>query len=786
MVRYKIILRQLLRHPSNTLIRVVSLVIGLSVSLLIFLQIAHQLNFDDFHPDKDRMHRIAVVWNNKGEIDDGPVIIAPLAQALEENIPEVEEYALIRKGWNTSFYTEEKKAINAKALYADSTFFSFFHFPIIQRTTNNELTKPYRLLISQSTANKFFGETDALGKVIYDTNQKPFQVEGIFQDVPANSHLDFDIVVSFETIRAEGKMYTGWGGGDSFNGYVKLIPGANVASVEEQIPDVIAKYYDATEDIKAGQTETFYLQQLNAITTAHDTYNTLVLSIMGVIGIIILLVSVLNYVLLTLSSFQKQVYNLGIQQFSGASKADIVKIIIREQVLMVMVSSAIVALMIKPMLVISADVWGWCSSILYNRYSIVFTIFILGFVLLLAIGLPLIRLQRKQFRLALVKKGFSRMEALSKRILLVGQMVGATVLMIILFMLMKQLHYIERMQLGYTTANRLYVQVRGVQNHLKAPVLLDQLQKLSFVESASASSQLLMGGLSGNSFKLPGNEEDYWISRFMFVDKHFHSTMGVKLVNGEYLSAFDDTEPNVVIINQALARMMNWDHPVGQEIQSNFSNQTFRIVGVVEDCVKSAHVRKQPAIFYKIPPQSLTDYANYISICLQPGTSAAQINQIKDLLKTESSMVPMQLQFYDTKVANYYRTERRLKRAIMVFAGLAMFLALIGLAGFVLNEVQYRTKEIGIRKVNGATISEVLIMLNQDFTRWVVLAILIACPLGYFMVEQAFRFYAYKTELSWWIFVLAGMVSLGMALLTVSVQSWKAARRNPVESLRYE
>ncbi len=786
MFRYKIIIRQLLRNTSNTIIKVVSLIIGLTVSLLVFLQIAHELNYDNFHPDKDRMYRIGVIWNNKGEIDDGPVIIAPLAQALKDNLPEVEDFALIRKGWGSRFYTSNKQAINVRSVYADSTFFQFFNFPITKRSTNNELSKPYRVLISETTADKFFGGSDPLGKIIYDTNQKPFEIEGVFEDVPENSHLDFDLVVSFETIRADGSLYTGWGGGDSFNGYLKLVAGASVEAVESKIPEVIAKYEDNSKDEASGQSETFYMQRLTDINTVHNVYKTIVLGIMGAIGLIVLIISVLNFVLLTLTSFQKQVYNLGIQQYAGASKTDIVKSVAIEQLLMVTLAALITAALLKPVINLSSNVWGWADSILFNWYSALFALGIIAFVLVLAIGLPILKIGGKKFKLALAKKGTSKIEAIGKRALLATQMVGVTVLMVVLFMLIKQMNYVERMQLGYQTENRAFIRLQGDEQYKKAPYLMDELNSFSFVESTAASTMLITDGLSGNSYGLPGNKDEYWISRYLYVDKNFQETMGLKLTDGLDFSALSEYDNNAVLVNHELVKRMNWDNPVGQEITSNMSENNFRVVGVVDDFMRSAHMNKLPAIFYKIPDDKIAKYATNISVKFRAGTTARQIKQVNDLLKAESNVVPMELGFYDMEVAAFYSTERQLKGALMLFAALAMFLAVVGLAGFVLNEVQQRTKEIGIRKVNGATISEVLVMLNCDYTRWVLLAFIIAIPLAYFAVQQGFQMYAYKTEISWWIFALASVLALGIALLTVSWQSWRAATRNPVEALRYE
>ncbi len=785
MFRYKIIIRQLLRDTSTTIIKIFSLVIGLTVSLLVFLQIAHELNYDSFHPDKDSMYRIAVVWNNKGVIDDGPIIIAPLAQAIKENLAEVEEFALIRR-WGTRFFTEDKQAINVRSIYANSTFFNFFHFPITKRMTNEELSKPYRVLISESAATKFFGNDDPLGKVVYDSNKQAFEVEGIFEDVPENSHLNFDIVVSFETIRTQGKMYTGWGGGDSFNGYLKLAPGMNAKEVEAKIPSVIAKYYDNSEDVSTGQSETYYLQHLPDINIAHNEYNTVILSIMGIIGFIVLIISVLNFILLTLTSFQKQIYNLGIQQYSGASKFDIAKSIALEQFLLVAFSVAISTVLLQPLINLCATLWQWSDTILFNHYSVWFILLIIVSVLLLGIGLPLLKIQGKRFKLALAKKGTSKVEAVGKRALLASQMAGVTVLMIVLFVLIKQLNYVEKMQLGYQTENRAFVQLSGKENKEKVKRLMEQLEQMSCIESTSASSQLIIDGLSGNSFSIPGNKEDYWISRYLFVDKNFHETMGMTLLKGQYLSEFSEQDHNIVIINRELAKMMNWENPVGMELKSNFSKNSFRVVGVVEDFMHTAHLKKLPAIFYKIDPKYLNYRGNNISINFEANTSSGQIKEVQDLLKAESSLVPLELQFYDMKVAAFYDTERQLKSALMVFAAFAMFLAIVGLGGFVMNEVQQRTKEIGVRKVNGATISEVLVLLNKNYLRWIFLALIIAFPLSYYVADIGLQSYAYKTQISWWIFALAGSIALGISIITVSWQSWRAATRNPVEALRYE
>ncbi|MCL3780995.1 ABC transporter permease [Prolixibacteraceae bacterium JC049] len=785
MIQLKWILRLLVKDYKTTIIKVGSLVIGLTIALVIFLQVAHELNYDDFHPDKDRMYRIGLLWKNKGKLDDGHIIIAPLAAALKENLPEVEGYALLRRNWN-NFYNKNKEKLSCKSIYADSTFFQFFHYPVLKRKTKSELKSAYKVFVSQKAAKQFFGREDVLGELIYDVNKKAYEIEGIFADVPSNSHLKFDIVVSFETIRKEGKMFTGWGGGDSFTGYLKLAPNVNKKEVEARVDDVIAKYYDNSSDLKSGMTETYYLQDLQDINVVYNDYTRTILKVLGAIGGIILIVSVLNYVLLALTSFYKQIYSLGIQQYTGASRGAIRKIVINEHLLVIGVSTLLALLLVSPTLKLTTQYWEWSNDILLNRYSIYFFSVIVGIVLLLSIGLPLMKLRSLKYRLIQQTKGRSRFENTSKKVLLSFQLVGATVLIIVLFMISKQLNYIDTMKLGFEANNRVYIDMVGKENRANTVVLMEELEKLSYVDGVSMSTDLLTYGLSGNSFWLPGDKDKYWISRYLYVEDHFHEVMGMNLLKGQHFTEFNPDASDVVIVNKKLVDMMQWENPIGQIIESNQMGKSFRVVGVVDDYVQNAHVNKQPAIFYKLAAKYLNRAQGYISLMLNEHTTAKQIDELRAMLDDHSKGAKLALGFYDDAIASIYETERQLKGSLVIFSVLAMLLAVIGLGGFVLNEVQRRTKEIGVRKVNGAKISEILTMLNKEFTRWVVLSFVIACPIAFFVIEQGLSTYAYKTDMSWWIFALAGVIALIVAVVTVSVQAFKTANQNPVEALRYE
>lgn len=785
MIQLKWILRFLLKDYKTTIVKVGSLVVGLTIAFVIFLQVAHELNFDDFHPEKDRMYRIGLLWKNKEKKDDGHIIIAPLAAALKENLPEVEEYALIRQNWSY-FYNKDKEKLSCKSIYADSTFFHFFHYPVIKRKTKSELQSAYKIFVSQKAAIQFFGRDDVLGELIYDVNKNAYEIEGVFADIPSNSHLEFDIVISFETIRKEGKLYTGWGGGDSFTGYLRLAPNVKKETVEARVDDVIAKYYDNSSDLKSGMTEKYYLQDIQHINVRYNEYKRTILKILSAIGFIILIVSILNYVLLSLTTFYKQCYSLGIQQYSGASRSVIRKIIANEHLLVVGFATIGGLILLKPMLALTSKYWEWSNNVLFNSYSLGFLFVIIGLVLFLSIGFPFIKLKSINYRLILQTKGRSKIENTAKKILLSFQLVGATVLIIVLFMLTKQLNYVENMKLGFETNNRAYVNIEGNANKTNAPVLKAELEKLSFVEGVAISTDLLTYGLSGNSFWLPEDKDKYWISRYMFVEKDFHDVMGMNLLQGQDFSSFDTNLSDMVVVNQKLVDMMGWENPIGKIIESNYNRKGLQIIGVVDNYVQNAYVNKMPIIFYQLSAKDIGKRGGYISLKLNEYTSFKQIDKLRDLLKEQSKGINMKLTFYDDAVASIYRTEKQLKDSLIIFSILAMLLAVVGLGGFILNEVQRRIKEIGIRKVNGAKISEVLAMLNKEFISWVMLSFVIACPIAFFVVEQGLNTYAYKTEMSWWIFALAGLIAMLIAIVTVSVQAFKTANQNPVKALRYE
>ncbi|BAX79756.1 ABC transporter permease [Labilibaculum antarcticum] len=784
MLSIKLIIRQLLRSRNISFFKLLSLVIGFTVSFLIFTHIAYQFTYDDFHADGDQIYRIGCLWNNDGMVDDSPIIIAPLATALKDNIPEIENYALIKNCGKMSFSTIENH-FSETCIYADSTFFNFFSFPIIKKSTKYELRGAHTVMISESVSKRFFGDKEAVGQLIYDSNNKAYQVEGVFANIPSNSHLQFDIAISFETIRAEKKYYTGWDGGDSFTGYIKTIPNAKIADIESKIPKVIGKYLDTSKDETSNQTETFYFQELKDVNIRYDIYKKNILMILTAVGGIIIIISVLNYVLLSLSSFQKNLSKLGVQQCFGASKKQIISTVAAEHIGFVAFAVLTSIVLLAPLSKFTSHYLNWTNPIDFNSYSIFFVSVIICLGLLLSVGLPILKLYRLKFQLMNTKTD-SSIESKGKKILLTAQMTGVITLLIMLLFVFRQLQHIEHIDMGYRTKGLAYIEMTGDEARKNCTKLLDELRKQSFVNDVSASTDLLLNWLSGNSYTIPSERDKYHISRFLHVDRYFFKALEMKMAKGMDFSSFSENDQQIVVINQKLAEQMNWDNPVGKTIIDN-NDKEFRVVGVTCDFVMaSAHVENMPCVFYKLPEQYIPQHANYITINLNKNTTSQQLDDLKNLLTVISPDYPLNLSFYDIRLAHRYETERELRKSISLFSLLAIILAIISLVGYISHEINLRTKEIGIRKVNGAKTFEVIHLLNVNFLTWIAIAFIIACPVSWYAVSLWLENFAYKTELSWWIFALAGLIAMGIALLTVSFQSWRAATRNPVESLRYE
>lgn len=260
----------------------------------------------------------------------------------------------------------------------------------------------------------------------------------------------------------------------------------------------------------------------------------------------------------------------------------------------------------------------------------------------------------------------------------------------------------------------------------------------------------------------------------------------MKIKEGRDLSDLVINNCKGVLINQRLADMMNWNNPVGKSLISNDYGNC-EVIGVVDEFVlKSAKVAQQPFIFYKLPSQNISSVANYITISFVDNISVDRIDELRILLTSFSAHIPLELNFFENKIAYAYQLERQMNKAILLFSLIAILLTVIGLVSYISLETSLRTKEIGIRKVNGARSFQIMKLLNVNFIKWLTVAFIIACPVSWFAVGLWLQYFAYKTELSWWIFALAGLIAVGIALITVSFQSWRAATRNPVESLRYE
>lgn len=784
MLSFKLIVRQLLRNRNISFFKLISLVLGFTISLLIFQYVGYQYNFDDFHEDGDRMYRIGCLWDIKGDKDDGYIISAPIAEAFHKHLPEVENYALVKNAYNKTF-TKGANRFDEKTLYADTTFFNFFSFPILRKAVDKELRTPYTAMISEDAAQRIFGGKESIGQMIFDTNNKGYEIQGVFKNIPRNSHLDFDLVLSFETIRTEGIMYTGWDGGDSFSGYVKTVGECDIDKVQSKLQAVISQYTDPENDAKSGISVRYYFQELESLNDIHDIYKKLLVFILAAIGLILLAISILNYVLLSVSSFQNQISRLSVQQCFGASKRNIRSMILTEHIGFISLALILSFFLIFPTIRFINHYLEWDISFNYSIQFLYFSISAAVLSFLLSAGIPLLKMYRLKFQLTLYKAK-SKTENRAKQILITIQMLGVISMLIMLLFVIKQLNFIQHLDLGYKTKGLAYVGLNGDEAKKSSPRLMEELSQLSYIDNVSASSQIPLTYPGGYSFTTPDQEDKFFLSRAIFCTPSFIQTHGMKIKEGRDLSDLVINNCKGVLINQRLADMMNWKNPVGKSLISNDYGNC-EVIGVVDEFVlKSAKVAQQPFIFYKLPSQNISSVANYITISFVDNISVDRIDELRILLTSFSAHIPLELNFFENKIAYAYQLERQMNKAILLFSLIAILLTVIGLVGYISHETSLRTKEIGIRKVNGARSFQIMKLLNVNFIKWVTVAFIIACPVSWFAVGLWLQYFAYKTELSWWIFALAGLIAMGIALLTVSFQSWRAATRNPVESLRYE
>jgi putative ABC transport system permease protein len=780
----KIAWRNLLRNKSFSIINISGLAIGMASTILILLWITHEVSYDRFHEKNDRIYE---AWNRSernGVVHSWSTTPKILASTLEKDFPEVEQVA--RFNWNSNLlFSIGDKRLLAQGNIVDSNFLQIFSFPMIKGDPKTALLDHYSIVITEKLAKKLFGDENAMGKTVKVDNSENATVTGILKDLPTNSRFKFEWIAPWAVIRARGGDDVYWSNNSTLT-YVLLKENAKLSTLNKKL-GTLRERYDK-EDPKGG----FFLYPMERVHLYSNFENGVetgglidLIRMFAIIAAFILIIACINFMNLSTARSQKRSREVGIRKVSGALKRSLVVQFLGESILISFIASCLALLIVQLSLPEFNRLTGKQLFIPFSQ--VYFWLIMAGFILftgIIAGSYPAFFLS--SFKPVKVLKGMfipAKTLVTPRKILVVSQFTFAIVLIIGTIIIRQQIAYAQDRQAGYNKNNLVFHYLKGdlEKNYM---LIKNELLSSGIATSVTKTSAPLTEGWSNTwgldwSGKDPNDKTIF--NRFV-ADDDIVKTAGMQLVMGrdidldQYL-----TDSTAALINESALKHMKLQQPIGAIINDN--NTDYHIVGVVKDFVLISP-------YHPIEPMFILGAKSWFgAIHVKFNTTQSMsknIEAMEKIFKKYNPEYPPEYKFVDSEYALKFANEKRIATLASLFAILAIFISCLGLFGLAAYMAEARLKEIGIRKVLGASIPNITTLLSKDFLKLVMVALIIASPLAWYFMYQWLSDFPYRVTISWWTFAIAGIVAILIALLTVSSQAIKAALRNPVRSLRSE
>jgi putative ABC transport system permease protein len=785
----KISLRLIQRHKGFSFIKISGLAIGMACCTLILLFVRYELSFDDFHDNKDRIYRVLSELDLTHGTEIIPLTALPLAQAIKYDMKEVACVTRITDGYRRLLTIDNRKFFE-KLNYADADVFDIFTFPLILGDSKTALIDPFSMVISEDIAEKYFGKENPVGKTIKVQNDQDYKITGVMRNLPGNSHLRFNILVSFSSRNNEERVKGNYW--DRFSNdytYVLLAEGIGPQELENSFPSLMAKHIPAKED-----RYNLHLQPLKSIhfsTYNYDiarTTNRDYLYAYSAIAFFILLIACINFMNLTTARSSGRAKEVGIRKVVGAHRVQLIKQFFAESVAMALLSVIGAAgLVMLGLPSFNRFIRGELTFNVFN--DLVLLLGLLGislFVGFVSGSYPALILSAFEPSKVLKKVFDKRAKGFSFRtISSVLQFSISIVLIFATLVVYAQIRYMKNKDLGFNAEQVVAIPLTSRSLRDRTEAFKSEILRNPSVVSASASFGTPASGQgSGRSFIPDGYPEGESIyMETLFVDYDFIETFGLTLVSGrDFSREFSTDTEHAFILNEAAVKKLGWDNPVGKKFSEGDSEGEGKVIGVVKDF-------HYESVLNKISPMVLTMRPfqfSYISARVNLENVSQTLSFLKAKWQEFAPEYPFEYSFINEEFDRYYNFERRQGQLFTYCSILAIFISCMGIFGLASFTAEKRTKEIGIRKVLGASVSGIVILLSKEFIKWVLVANIIGWPIAYFVMKRWLQNFAYPVDISLWIFALSALLVLGIALLTVSYQSVKSALGNPVDSIRYE
>ena len=786
----KIAWRNIKRYKGYSFINIFGLAIGLACCILILLWIQDELNFDRFHTNADNLYRIVTEFHKTEPVTHYWPVCAPLAPALKEEYPEIikaTRFTRLRRGQLIKF--GEKIFLEPRICLTDPDFFTMFTFLFLEGDPQTALSNPNSIVLVESVSAKYFGNENPVGKVLNINNEFDFTVTGILKDIPENSTIQFDFLIPFIRIEDFEKA---WAVLDNwtlsgFATYVQLEKKASAEALVNKIAYYLKNHVPESEDVIYLQPfEDVHLYSSHIQFSVEGQGDIAYVFIFSLVAFFVLIIASINFMNLATARSATRAREVGLRKVVGATRAQLIRQFFCESVGMAFFSLILAVVLVELFLPAFANLSGKILVLDFSsHYHIVLAIVIITLITGFISGTyPALFLS--SLRPVKVLKGALKTEGrgfLFRRILVVSQFSLSILLIICTIVVSQQIGYIQNKKLGLNREHVVYLPIREYLAE-KYETFKTELDNTAGIMNVAASSSLPTSGVILTTDKVSWegkNPEDNVVLEVTSTGYDFIETFDMEVVEGRSFSKeFLTDEEEAVVINETAKKIIGMEDPVGKQLILGDSATT--IIGVVKDYhFKSLHSEIEPLILALVP-----SLYRYVFIKLEARDVPSTLASIKSNWNMFFPDTPFEYHFLDEAYDKLYRSEQRMGILFNYFTVLAILISCLGLFGLASFMAEKRTKEIGIRKVLGASLSGIIMLLNKQFTKWVLIANFISWPIAYYAMSKWLQGFAYRINLGIWTFALAALIALVIAVMTVSYQSVKAALNNPANSLRYE
>jgi len=800
----KIALRTLQKYKGYTIINVFGLAIGLASAILIMLYVQDELSYDQHHQNKDRIYRITFQGKIRSSEIQSALSSNPMGPVMRNEYPAIEEMTRFRGTQKSVIRIGDRRYIEDNLYFADSSVFDIFTMPFIHGNPDKALSEPNKVVLTESIAKKYFGNTSPIGKTIEWVNGEiEMEITGVIEDCPETSHFQYDLLVSY---MSSGYYEVDMWLSTNVYTYVLLQKGYTAGQMERQFPAMVKKYVGPqVEEIfgaswekfnEAGNAWGYHLQPLTDIYLRSELDNEIGKTgsinnvyFFSVIAFFLILIAAINFMNLATAKSANRAREVGVKKVNGSSRKQLILQFIMEAMMITFLGLLLSLVLVELALPFFNNLADKSLDIHYFQDPI-FLLVLLGIgivVGLMAGSYPAFYLSA--FNPVAVLKGKLSGGSKNSKLrgtLVVFQFIITIVLVVSTIVVSRQMHYINQKELGF---NKEHVMVINRVSELGSEYDAFRQELLSHpnIQNASYSRNVPGGMTSSTAFYPEGSTpQESMVIDFSATDPYYDETYGIEMAEGRFFSQDYSTDSLGILINEAAKRKFGFKEAVGKNVVLMQGNEgediEFRVVGVMKNFnFRSLHHEIQPLIFYYI-----NDHYSHLSVQMQPGQMQETIKFIQGKWEKFVTATPLDYSFLKNDWEAKYRQEQKVGTLFRAFSLLAIIVSCLGLFGLASFMAAQRTKEIGVRKVFGATVPQILRLLSREILILIAVATAIGWPLSYYFMNNWLQDFAYRISISWFVFILASAITLLVALLTVSYRALRAATANPAESLKDE